>query len=217
MARPRLGGDASSSNRVNDVDFAPGARGRMLVVLDNAEDLLQAANQGFPKLLTPLLDGCPHVSFLVTSTRVVGQTLVDVAERELALGALTPYEAATLFLRRAPAPVTVKDVLDSVARLDVDPQWTYSGAQPHVRKYREDVLERLRAVSKDIEAGRLPRDCLMQLATAEMLSVLPLMEYLSGHPQAIAVKSRTLKYKNLADLVAPRRRHSTSSSHDADQ
>lgn len=205
MARPRLGGDASSGGRLTDVDFAPGARGRMLVVLDNAEDLLQAGSEQLSKLLTPLLDGCPHVSFLVTSTRAVGQDLVDVSERELALGALTPREAATLFLKRAPVSITVKDVLDSVARLDVDPHWSYSGTRPQVRQFRESMLGRLRALAKDIHAGTVHRATLLQPATVEMLSVLPLMEYLSGHPQAISVKSRTLKYKSLADLAAPER------------
>lgn len=36
-----------------------------------------------------------------------------------------------------------------------------------------------------------------------LLQVLPIMEYLAGHPQAIAVKSGTLKFKSLAELEAP--------------
>jgi len=41
--------------------------GATLLVLDNAEDLVQAGSEELARLVTPLLEGCPHCSFLVTS------------------------------------------------------------------------------------------------------------------------------------------------------
>ena len=72
-----------------------------------------------------------------------------------------------------------------------------------LRLVNDVQLNEVRRMAAAVQAGRLHPDCLEAPAPVSLLQVLPIMEYLAGHPQAIAVKSGTLKFKSLAELEAP--------------
>lgn len=155
----------------------------------------------------------------------MGEKLHDVSERVLELGALTPLEAATLFIRRSPVPITINDIASCVKQFDVDSHFVYSGgADLEKRLFRSRVVrvcsgwlrceqprwytaprvltvpcvfpctkqcERVRDIVAQVEAGHVSPSVLSRPAPPTMLSVLPIMDYLCGHPQAISVKSRS--------------------------
>ena len=67
-------GHASTRGRTFAGASPPASRGRLggsphqvLIVLDNAEDLLHAADGALSNFVQPILDGCGSVQFLVTS------------------------------------------------------------------------------------------------------------------------------------------------------
>jgi len=86
---------------------------RLLLLLDNFEHLVPAAEQ-----LAPLLAACPHVTLLVTSR----EPLHLGAEHEVAVDPLAPATAVELFLTRAVAAkrdfVANGEVAQICARLD---------------------------------------------------------------------------------------------------
>jgi hypothetical protein len=57
---------------------------QVLVVFDNAEELLYHDRQAFRELITDLLDHCNCMTFLITSRIVVG-VLQDIQEKIIVL------------------------------------------------------------------------------------------------------------------------------------
>lgn len=73
---------------------------KLLVVFDNAEDLIYYDNQPFRELITLLLDRCPGLKFLLTSRIWLG-VLQDIQEKIIELKELSSNNAVDLFLSRA--------------------------------------------------------------------------------------------------------------------
>jgi len=76
---------------------------RLLLVLDNCEDVLHAAAGAFRGFLAKLLGGAPDVRILATSRRLIGALIAaGVSEIVLEVGRLAPLDAARLFVERCP-------------------------------------------------------------------------------------------------------------------
>jgi predicted ATPase len=77
----------------------------MLVVFDNAEELLYHDKRAFRELITELLGKCPCLTFLITSRIVVG-VLQDIVELVIVLHELKPDAAVDLLISRAQNCIT---------------------------------------------------------------------------------------------------------------
>jgi len=84
---------------------------RLLLVLDNCEDVLHAAAGPFRDFLARLLAAAPDVRILATSRRLIGALpAAGVSEIGFDVGRLAPLDAARLFVARCPRDLTRAEI-----------------------------------------------------------------------------------------------------------
>jgi len=150
-----LGVPLLQSDAVSRLGRALAGRGRMIVILDNFEQVVELA----PLTLTKWLQTAPRVTFLVTS-----RVRLDIrGEVPFEVGALDPEAAAELFWTRAPRGLSQeeRDALpELLARIDNMPlAIELAAARTRVLKVPQ-ILERLHARFKLLSgmgAGRPAR------------------------------------------------------------
>jgi len=82
---------------------------KVLILMDNAEDILISDPDGFRSKLELILRSCPEVKFLSTSRERIGPGLSAV-EQVIAVDSLIEPEARKLFYCAAPRPLTVSEM-----------------------------------------------------------------------------------------------------------
>ncbi len=84
---------------------------RLLLVLDNCEDVLHTAAGAFRDFLARLLLAAPGVRILATSRHLIGALpAAGVSEIAFEVGRLAPLDAAHLFLARCPRELTLAEL-----------------------------------------------------------------------------------------------------------
>jgi hypothetical protein len=78
---------------------------KLLVVFDNAEELIYYDNKPFRELITLLLEKCPGLKFLLTSRIWLG-VLQDIQEKIIELKELTPNDSVDLLMSRVTEPIS---------------------------------------------------------------------------------------------------------------
>jgi tetratricopeptide (TPR) repeat protein len=76
---------------------------RVLLILDNAEDLIAADRAGFRHLVQQILLAAPEVRFLLTSRQMLGDPTASIPERDEPVGLLPPPFDREAFLSAAGA------------------------------------------------------------------------------------------------------------------
>lgn len=79
---------------------------RLVIILDNAEDLILADSSGFQRLVAAILSSAPDVRFLLTSRLPLGDPLPGLQERELRVDCLQPPSDKAVFVAAAEARLT---------------------------------------------------------------------------------------------------------------
>lgn len=82
------------------VGYLHKAEESLLVVFDNAEELLYHDRKGFREMITELITSCRCLKILLTSRITVG-VLQDITEKIVVLQELTPTQSVDLFFSRA--------------------------------------------------------------------------------------------------------------------
>ncbi|TYZ64294.1 hypothetical protein PybrP1_013127 [[Pythium] brassicae (nom. inval.)] len=87
---------------------------RVLLVMDNMEDPINAHPSVVREFLLHLLQNTPQLSFLMTARQAMGGGMAGFDEKVLSLNRLSHYHAADLFLKQSPRPLLLSELGDSI-------------------------------------------------------------------------------------------------------
>ena len=91
-----------------ELSYALSAR-KVLIFMDNAEDILTVDPDGFRSKLDLILKSCPDVKFLSTSRERIG-TGLSAVEQVIPVNTLVESEARKLFYCAAPRPLSISEM-----------------------------------------------------------------------------------------------------------
>jgi len=152
-----------------------------LFIMDNAEDVILSERDEFCDLIHRLLTNIPGLRIMMTSRCSIGSTLPDITEKIVNIPQLDPTSATLLFQEKATRPIQeeeVNELLNEDARL-------------HLIRH------------KKLQASKIAIDSTPSVGARVKLKALdehPLMEMLSGHPQAISMAASLLQEHSLTEL-----------------
>lgn len=219
--------DGSSGSRASSADYATVDRilgdAELLLVLDNVEDPLNAAPRQVRDWLGHVLEVAPRLTLLITSRQSVGGGLTTVAEHVYTLDRLGRLDAARLFARRCPRQLTLRelfpqDYVDTPTSAASTPNSLATpplggvdsgGGHTQDNGAASSSVSGTVAVGAPVDGGvpvsrrgsRTPEEAL------KALSDHPLLTFLDGHPQAIALATPLLQDRSLAELSELVNRH----------
>uniref|UniRef100_K3X8K1 NACHT domain-containing protein n=1 Tax=Globisporangium ultimum (strain ATCC 200006 / CBS 805.95 / DAOM BR144) TaxID=431595 RepID=K3X8K1_GLOUD len=88
---------------------------KVLLVLDNMEDPINASPSAVRDFLLQLLQATPHLSFLMTARQAMGGGIAGFDEKVVSLNRLSHFHAADLFLKQSPRPLLISEILGAAA------------------------------------------------------------------------------------------------------
>ncbi|KAF1315224.1 hypothetical protein FI667_g16155, partial [Globisporangium splendens] len=88
---------------------------KVLLVLDNMEDPINANPSAVRDFLLQLLQTTPHLSFLMTARQAMGGGIAGFGEKVVSLNRLSHFHAADLFLKQSPRPLLISEILGAAA------------------------------------------------------------------------------------------------------
>ncbi|DBA01594.1 TPA: hypothetical protein N0F65_011350 [Lagenidium giganteum] len=85
---------------------------KLLLVMDNMEDPINAQPSAVREFLLHLLQNTPNLSFLMTARQAMGGGVAGFDEKVVSLNRLSHYHAADLFLKKAPRALLLSEIGD---------------------------------------------------------------------------------------------------------
>ncbi|KAL3666640.1 hypothetical protein V7S43_008262 [Phytophthora oleae] len=85
---------------------------KVLLVMDNMEDPINANPAGIRDFLLQLLQNTPSLSFLMTARQAMGGSINEFDEKVVSLNRLSHYHAADLFIKKSPRALLVSEIGD---------------------------------------------------------------------------------------------------------
>ncbi|KAG7392693.1 hypothetical protein PHYPSEUDO_015082 [Phytophthora pseudosyringae] len=85
---------------------------RVLLVMDNMEDPINANPSAIRDFLLQLLQNTPSLSFLMTARQAMGGGINEFDEKVVSLNRLSHYHAADLFIKKSPRALLVSEIGD---------------------------------------------------------------------------------------------------------
>lgn len=85
---------------------------KILLVMDNMEDPINANPSMVREFLLHLLQNTPQLSFLMTARQAMGGGMAGFDEKVVSLNRLSHYHAADLFLKQSPRPLLISEIGD---------------------------------------------------------------------------------------------------------
>lgn len=85
---------------------------KVLLVMDNMEDPINAHPSAVREFLLHLLQNTPQLSFLMTARQAMGGGMAGFDEKVISLNRLSHYHAADLFLKQSPRPLLLSEIGD---------------------------------------------------------------------------------------------------------
>ncbi|KAG1686880.1 hypothetical protein DVH05_005878 [Phytophthora capsici] len=85
---------------------------KVLLVMDNMEDPINANPAGIRDFLLQLLQNTPSLSFLMTARQAMGGGINEFDEKVVSLNRLSHYHAADLFIKKSPRALLVSEIGD---------------------------------------------------------------------------------------------------------
>lgn len=85
---------------------------KVLLILDNMEDPINANPSAVRESLLHLLQNTPRLAFLMTTRQAIGGGLAGFDEKVVSLNRLSHFHAADLFLKRSPRALLISEIGD---------------------------------------------------------------------------------------------------------
>lgn len=85
---------------------------KVLLVMDNMEDPINANPSAVREFLLHLLQNTPQLSFLMTARQAMGGGMAGFDEKVVSLNRLSHFHAADLFLKQSPRPLLLSEIGD---------------------------------------------------------------------------------------------------------
>lgn len=85
---------------------------KVLLVMDNMEDPINANPSAVREFLLHLLQNTPQLSFLMTARQAMGGGMSGFDEKVVSLNRLSHFHAADLFLKQSPRPLLLSEIGD---------------------------------------------------------------------------------------------------------
>lgn len=85
---------------------------KVLLVMDNMEDPINANPSVVREFLLHLLQNTPQLSFLMTARQAMGGGMAGFDEKVVSLNRLSHFHAADLFLKQSPRPLLLSEIGD---------------------------------------------------------------------------------------------------------
>ncbi|KAE9351655.1 hypothetical protein PR003_g4786 [Phytophthora rubi] len=85
---------------------------KVLLVMDNMEDPINANPSAIRDFLLQLLQNTPSLSFLMTARQAMGGGINEFDEKVVSLNRLSHYHAADLFIKKSPRALLVSEICD---------------------------------------------------------------------------------------------------------
>lgn len=85
---------------------------KVLLVMDNMEDPINAQPSAVREFLLHLLQNTPQLSFLMTARQAMGGGMAGFDEKVVSLNRLSHFHAADLFLKQSPRPLLLSEIGD---------------------------------------------------------------------------------------------------------
>lgn len=176
-------------------DFLKEKCGDLLLVLDNADQVLHNDKGSFRDLVEVILATCPRIKILVTSRSTVGGALQGFTEKIYNLSHLDKANAKELFFLRAPRTIPEYEIKELLDYEPTDKEHEYI-ASLHFNRHEANSQGSNSGTGFWNALSRRPKPTKSDSSLENHL----IMEILGGHPQSISLAAALLVDRSLKDL-----------------